>query len=449
VAAERPILTPEGVDIATPTFAARTDVGRHREHNEDNYLVDKRLRLFVVCDGMGGHAAGEVASAIAVRTLSEEVRRAEDLLKDYLAEETGSRRVSKQDITNMLSFAVNIASRKIHQAALLDPGRRGMGTTLAGVLFVGHQAFVLHVGDSRVYLLRNRSLEQLTEDHNVLNELIKKNKLDGRGVEARAPKHAITRAVGVYEHCEPEVLVLDLADGDRFLLCSDGLSSYFEPPEGSLEQLADTMSEPDLETAVDGLIRVANLRGGKDNITAVLVALHFDGGSARLRAERLEQQRRVLSRTALFDSLTSREVRRVLQSMESMPFDAGALLSREGTPSENLYVLLSGQVEMSRAGAPSVRLGMGHHFGEVSLLRQKAPAATVKALEAGEVLVMPRDGFLEIVRREHRLAVKLLWRLAGVLSDRLDALAATTRPASLVPEDDIPCDIEEDSQSPL
>src|SRR6187401_2049893 len=128
-----------GANLAEPgliTFAAQTDVGLARDHNEDNFLVDRKLRLYVVCDGMGGHAAGEVASAVAVRTLSEEIRRSQDLLDDYVKGSTGGSRVSKRDITNMLGFAVNCASRKIHAEAAQDEKTRGMGTTLVAVLFL-------------------------------------------------------------------------------------------------------------------------------------------------------------------------------------------------------------------------------------------------------------------------------------------------------------------------
>src|SRR6478735_691616 len=153
--------------MSTPEihFAALTDVGRQREHNEDNYLVDKKIGLFVVCDGMGGHAAGEVASALAVRTLHEEIKKQADLLTDYAAKAAGAAKVSKRDITNMLEFAVNRASSKIHAEASKDAKKRGMGTTLTALLVIGSEAFIIYVGDSRIYLLRDGVLEQLTEDH--------------------------------------------------------------------------------------------------------------------------------------------------------------------------------------------------------------------------------------------------------------------------------------------
>ena len=158
-------------------FAALTDVGRQRDHNEDNFLVDKKLALYVVWDGMGGNAAGEVASAVAVRTLHEEVKRELELVTDYVAGKSGADRVSKRDVINMLEFAVNRASSRVHAESVKDPSKRGIGTTLVSVLMAGNQAFVTYVGDSRCYLLRNGAIQQVTEDHNVYNELIKKKKL--------------------------------------------------------------------------------------------------------------------------------------------------------------------------------------------------------------------------------------------------------------------------------
>src|SRR5678815_1836637 len=165
------------------SFWALTDVGRKREHNEDNFLVDKKLSLYIVCDGMGGHAAGEVASAIAVRTVHDEVKREKELVDDYVAGKKGADLVTKRDILNMLEFAVNRASSKIHAEAVKDTSKRGMGTTLVAVLVVGNQAFICYVGDSRVYLLRDGVLEQVTEDHTVYNELIKRKKLSKEQIE--------------------------------------------------------------------------------------------------------------------------------------------------------------------------------------------------------------------------------------------------------------------------
>jgi len=423
-------------------FAAQTNVGKQREHNEDNFLVDRKLRLYVVCDGMGGHAAGEVASAVAVRTLSEEIRKSQDLLDDYVKGSTGGSRVSKRDITNMLGFAVNCASRKIHAEASSDEKKRGMGTTLVAVLFVSNQAFIIHVGDSRIYLLRNGNLEQLTEDHNVYNEFIKKKRIDLGSAAKLAPRQAITRAVGVYEHCEPETLVIDVAPGDRFLLCTDGLSGYFDAPEGTPEELAQKLLQPDPDSVVGDLVDTANSRGGKDNITAVLVALEAMEADAEERLSQLETQKSVLASTPLFSALNARELRQVLQVTEVEQYIDRQVIVREGEQGEQLYIVLRGQVEVMRSGAPVARLDPGEHFGEMALIRNQPRSASARALGPTQLMVIHRKDFFDILRTEHRLAVKLLWQFTGVLANRL---AETTRNLGIAREElvgeDITCEI--------
>ena len=180
-------------------FFAATDVGRVREHNEDNYLVDRKLALFIVCDGMGGHAAGEVASALAVRTVHEEIRKQRQLVDDFELGTKGAGAVSARELLNLLEFAVQRACARIHEEAAADSAKRGMGTTLSAMIFVGNKGFIAHVGDSRIYQYRDGRVQQLTEDHTVFNELIKRGKLTREQIEKVAHKNAITRAVGVYE----------------------------------------------------------------------------------------------------------------------------------------------------------------------------------------------------------------------------------------------------------
>lgn len=402
-------------------FAALTDVGKKREHNEDNFLVDRKMSLFVVCDGMGGHAAGEVASAIAVRTVHDEVKRERELVDDYLAGKTGADRVSKRDILNMLEFAVNRASGRIHAEAAKDPKKRGMGTTIVAILFIGSQAFIVHVGDSRVYMLRENVLEQVTEDHNVYNELLKRKKMTREQVEKLAPKNAITRAVGVYEHCEPDTLVLDVVAGDRFLLCSDGLSEYFEE---ELTELATVLREPDADSAARTLIDTANDRGGKDNITAIIVTVGDVTDRDEDRAKKLHKRREILARMPLFRPLNDREILRVLQVTDVVKYENGEIVITEGDRGDELFIVLEGTVEVVRGDATLASLTPGEHFGEMALIRAQPRSATVKSSGQSELMVIRRVDFFEILRSEHQLAVKLLWQFLGVLADRL---ADTTR----------------------
>ncbi|HVU05054.1 MAG TPA: cyclic nucleotide-binding domain-containing protein [Polyangiaceae bacterium] len=397
-------------------FAALTDVGRKREQNEDNFLVDKKLALYLVCDGMGGHSAGEVASALAVRTVHDEIKKEKSLIDDYVAGKKGGDMVTKRDITNMLEFAVNRASSRIHAEAAKDEKKRGMGTTIVGILFLGNQAFIVHVGDSRVYLLRDGVLEQVTEDHNVYNELLKRKKMTREQIEKLAPKNAITRAVGVYEHCEPESLVLDVVAGDRFLLCSDGLSQYFEDDLGGL---AERLAEEDANVGVKKLIDAANERGGSDNITAVIITAGTVGARDVDRAKKLQLKRDILARMPLFRPLNDREILRVLQVTDVVAYQDGEPVMTEGERGEELFIVLEGTVDVVRGDAKLASLKPGEHVGEMALIRSQPRSATVKSSGKSELMVIRRTDFFEILRNEHQLAVKLLWQFLGVLADRL------------------------------
>ncbi len=398
-------------------FAALTDVGKTRDHNEDNYLVDRKLSLYVVCDGMGGHAAGEVASAIAVRTFHEEVKREAGMIADYMAGKSGAERVSKRDVINMLEFAVNRASGRVHAEALKDASKRGMGTTLVSVLLAGNQAFVTYVGDSRAYLLRGDTMTQVTEDHNVFNELIKRKKIPREKVEKLAPKNAVTRAVGVYEHCEPDTLVIDVVAGDRFMLCTDGLSQYFEGDK--IAELGNLVGVRDAEAAVRLLIDAANERGGGDNITSIIVTVGDVLTRDEKRAEKLQLKRDILARMPLFRPLNERELYRVQEVTDVVAYKNGDKVIKEGDRGEELFIVLNGQVKVLHGNTQLATLKQGEHFGEMALIRSQPRSASVVSEGDSELMVIRRSDFFDIVRKEHQLATKLLWQFLGVLADRL------------------------------
>jgi serine/threonine protein phosphatase PrpC/CRP-like cAMP-binding protein len=397
-------------------FSALTDVGKKRDHNEDNFLVDKKLGLFVVCDGMGGHAAGEVASAIAVRTFHEEIKKGRDLIEDYAAKKTGSDKVSARDIQHMLEFAINRASNRVHAEAERDTSKRGMGTTLVCLLVVGNQAFLTYVGDSRIYMLRDGVLQQMTEDHTVYNELIKRKKMSREKVEKLAQKNAITRAVGVYEHAEPDSLMVDLVGGDRFLLCTDGLYQYFEE---DLETMGRHVMDPDMDAGIKLLVDGANQAGGSDNITGVIVMVGDAKERDEGRAKRIQLKRDILARMPLFRPLNDRELLRVLQVTDVMPYRPGQFVMREGERGEELFIVLSGSLKVMRGETELATLSPGDHVGEMALVRSQPRSASVVAARDSELMVIRRTEFFEILRKEQQLAVKLLWQFLGVLAERL------------------------------
>jgi len=396
-------------------FYAATDVGKVRDHNEDNFLVDKKLSLFIVADGMGGHAAGEVASAIAVRTVHDEIKREKELLDDYMSGATGANKVTPKDVVALLEHAVQRACSKIHEEAIADAAKRGMGTTLSALLVVGHQGFIAHVGDSRIYLSRGGKVQQITEDHTVFNELIKRGKLTREQIEKVQQKNAITRAVGVYERVEVDTLVIELTAGDIIMLASDGLHGYLESPDELREPLNMVGDE-----GVKALITLANERGGKDNITTLVVKVGEEGATDTDRARRLALKRDVLANMPLFERLTERELLRVMQAVEVRQYKDGEVVIKEGDKGDELFIVLDGKVRVSRGDTTLTHLGPGEHVGEMALIRSVPRGATVTAVGQAELISIRRADFFEILRKEHEVAVKMLWQFLGVLADRLD-----------------------------
>lgn len=407
-------------------FFAATDVGRVRDHNEDNFLVDKKIGLFIVADGMGGHAAGEVASALAVRTVHEELKKEQSMLDDYIRGARGAARVSQTEIVTLFEHAVHRACARIHEQAVADPAKRGMGTTLSALLVLGVTGFIAHVGDSRIYMTRGSATHQVTEDHTVYNELIKKGKLTPEQIaKVSAKKNAITRAVGVYERVEVDTIAMELLPGDQFILASDGLTQYLREDA----ELGEHIGVDEGDSAVRGLVALANDRGGSDNITVILVRMMGDVAEAEERKKRLALKREVLVKMPIFARLGERELLRVLQVAEVLSFQPGARVITEGDKGDELFIMLSGKAGVSRGGSQLVTLGTGEHFGEMALIRSAARSATVTAETPAEILCIRRAQFFEILRREHEIGVKILWQFLGVLADRLDQTSSDLRNA--------------------
>jgi protein phosphatase len=243
-----------------------TDVGRKRNHNEDSFLIDDELQLYVVADGMGGHAGGGTASRIAVETIDGKVREAREGKDDPF-----DRDVPLQDspLPEVLRTAVENACVNIFQAAQQDPERlHGMGTTVIALLIKGTHAFFAHVGDSRGYLIRGDLIQQISEDHSLVNEQIKAGMITPEEAKNSRYKNIITRSVGFEEEVQVDVMGLVTEPGDVFLLCSDGLANMMEDRE-----MLEWARKERFEELGTRLVALANERGGDDNITVVLVRI--------------------------------------------------------------------------------------------------------------------------------------------------------------------------------
>jgi len=239
-----------------------TDVGMKRDHNEDSYLLAPDLNLYIVADGMGGHAGGEMASGISVRTVEKHVRGNKDIVEPNLQHEGP---IERSPVAKLLSDAVRGACNAVFQKSQQVRELQGMGTTTTSILFHDKHAFVAHVGDSRAYLIRDGRILQLSEDHSLVNEQLKAGLITEAQARQSRFKNIITRSVGFDSDVEVDMIAVEVKAGDAYLMCSDGLSNLVTDPE-----VNDIVSDNFLHRVPETLIEMANARGGDDNCTVVV-----------------------------------------------------------------------------------------------------------------------------------------------------------------------------------
>lgn len=244
--------------LAKVTVGAKTDLGRVRENNEDKFefyisddetVLASRGQVFVVCDGMGGHAAGQIASELACKTFI-------DVYLNHPA----------TDVKDALVEALQAANRYVFLVAKSVPSRRGMGTTFSGMVLLQNMAYVVQVGDSRVYRLRGGELKQITEDHTYMNEMVRMGVLTPEQAAVHPQKHVLTRAVGVDENVVCDVYEFEINEGDIYFLCSDGVLNHVED-----DAIAQILGSNGPAAAAWKMVGQALLGGGSDNTTAIVL----------------------------------------------------------------------------------------------------------------------------------------------------------------------------------
>ncbi|HEY8076235.1 MAG TPA: Stp1/IreP family PP2C-type Ser/Thr phosphatase [Labilithrix sp.] len=302
-----PTSEPEaGADDVRVKLFARTDVGQVREHNEDNFLVADLTRrsrglleanrattighqgaVFAVCDGMGGAAAGEIASQLAV-----------DIIYERLVDGLNDRPLKRDELARRLVRAVEAAGLRIFHEAKADRSRRGMGTTVTAAALVDDVLFFAQVGDSRGYVLRGDTLVQLTRDQSLVNQLIEAGQLTEEEAETFEHNNIILQALGTSDTVQVDLTFAEIRRGDVLLLCSDGLSGMVRFDE--IREILKANSEP-LEVC-KALTERANAAGGHDNITVIIVQFDGPGIKAAAEGEQLKYRKYVLSDEALSDT---------------------------------------------------------------------------------------------------------------------------------------------------
>jgi len=393
-----------------PTAAGRTDVGRVRTNNEDSLLIDDTLGLYIVADGMGGHSAGEVASRTACEVVQREIG---GLTKPRARFEQSGKSGDLKALCRAVSAAMTTACKAIFKMAQKNPELAGMGCTCTLMWVLPHNKGILgHIGDSRLYVLRNRRIHQLSEDHSFVNELLKRGAITKAQAKNHPQGNVLSRAMGPQPSVPMDTMAFDIDAGDVYLLCSDGLTHYYPEPE----EMAAELLAADQQAGVDALIDRALERGGHDNTTAI--SLRFAGAPLQ-DAAAAENRIALLKRIPIFAHLSYNELVRVvgLTSLKQIP--ASTLFIQEGQPGDELYVVLAGEVEVLKGDDRLAELGAGVHLGEMAMVDSAPRSASVRALSDVTLLVMGRTEFFGLIRAEPVIASKLLWSFVQVLSTRL------------------------------
>ena len=251
-------------------IGCRTDVGKVRKMNQDSFasvgpheFLGRIDGLFVVADGMGGKAGGEIASRVTVETVPSVVMEA-------IADEVGE--ISDNELGAILQEAISSANEVVYTQARANPELKGMGTTCVAVLLNGKRAIIGHVGDSRIYLCRSSSIEQVTEDHSLVQEHVRSGEISAEEAKTSRYKNMITRAIGIASAVAPDIRAIELLPGDRLLLCSDGLTNMVT--DAHIAAIVDQSATP--QAACDSLVEVALNNGGDDNVTVLIVQVEGD-----------------------------------------------------------------------------------------------------------------------------------------------------------------------------
>ena len=386
---------------------ARSDKGRVRTINQDSFLLDMSLGLFVVADGMGGGLHGEIASKVTCNVLREYVSASKGIVDRHARSQTSE---NADAVEKILSEAVSKANEETYNAAAAFGGPKGrMGSTLDAVLISGTTAFIAHVGDSRVWIVRDQIETMVTKDHTLVQERIDRGVITKEQADNSPQRSIITRAIGVAPNVNIDRHRLELRLGDKLVLSSDGLYRYMS--EGELAKWAGATNGA---ATVDTLVTLANNRGGRDNITVlVLTALRLADATAPLTASKdLE----VLRRCDLFSTCTQAELKAIGAVCRVRDLPPNAVIFSEGDPGWECYIIARGEVSITKNGSPLADLTTGDHFGERSLVDTPSRGAAAKTKGPVKLFVLTRRDFEGLMRENSILATRIMWRLSAHLA---------------------------------
>ena len=396
------------MEIRGYSASAAADAGAT---NEDAILIDEARRLFIVADGMGGAAAGNIASQAAVQLIANRMDEQREAIDAF---ERGEK--TRLEILRLLEEAVQEAGQSVFEMAQNSPQQRGMGSTVSVLLLTSKRGFIAHVGHSRIYILRQSEVIQLTEDHSLLAELVRQGRMSPE--QALASKHSdsVTRALGIYAHVQVDTFDFELAAGDSFLLATRGLWASVNDHR----EITDVIEAKGLEHAPATFINLRDARNHKEDASAVLLKVIAARGEMDApHSDDLSLKLKVLKQIPLFKHLSYVQLVALLNISEVKAYPQGTHIFQEGQMGEELYVVLDGSVSIEKNGVELASLGSGALFGEMAIM-DKAPRSALAVSTANTRLIeVGRGRLFSLMRQEKDIAVKLLWCFVQVLNQRL------------------------------
>lgn len=389
----------------------------NRKLNEDACYFDSKLGLSIVCDGIGGpKGGGDIASAIAIDVMKAQVQNNWSLVEAGNKEQESTEK--RHAVARILEAAFGEASHAIFQRAQTDVNLAGMSTTMDVLLFVGKYAVLAHVGSGRMYLSREQSLHQITEDHTQLTEYKKKGKALPADLDAAALSKRITRAVGHQEHVKVDMLEVELMEGDQFILCTDGVWATL-----AHEKWKDFLQKKSPQENVQLLMAHLKTLAPKDNYS-FLVTQQNQPQEVTITTEidkklTAKAKLELTGKIPLFQFLSYAEMIKVMSISELFKMKAGQVVCKEGEPGNEMMIILSGKLQVIIQGKTIAELGEGQAVGEMSMIEGGLRTATLTTMVDTNLLALSRNTLFDLLRAEPELCVKFLWGLTGELNRRL------------------------------
>jgi len=385
---------------------AASHIGLVKKCNEDACIVDNDHGVYIVCDGLGGHAAGEVASHLAATTAYMHILEQRQKNPRIFSEPT------EQDAINLITGALGAANGVVWSVAQSKPKSSGMATTIVMAVSMGTHMVVAHVGDSRAYLVRQGACHRLTDDHTVMAAMSKWAFDPTGGTPRRGLGGQLMRALGFYNSVQVDVLFCEVADYDRFVLMTDGVTDMIEE-----SHVVKTILDTPTEQLAAKFVELANTAGGRDNVTVVTASVKPHDPPRRIAIRKVQ----VLQKMPLFAQLDYVEAIRVLNSAGGLAFKKGEVIVREGDTDQRLFILLTGAVDIRKNGTTVTTLKEMDFFGEMSLIDGEPRSADVVGAADGGMLVFSRNSIESLLTVEPALAVRVLWPLCQLINQRLRA----------------------------